>query len=117
MESHKDRILWLLKTVCSGRGSASKSGELTGMTGIDDREVREIIRELRREGHPIGSGPRGFWWINEPEEHRQFLDSLKGRAFDILRTVSIQAHIPAAELAGQLKIELEGENADTREHH
>jgi hypothetical protein len=107
MNQHKKNILSLLFLQCNGRENASKSGEITGMTGIGDREIREIIRELRREGHPIGSGPRGFWWINNSGELKEYFSNMKSRAFDMLKTVSIQERSSAAELAGQLGIALE----------
>jgi hypothetical protein len=103
--TRKQFVLYVLRA-CKDKACASTSHEITGMTGIDDREVREIVRELRREGYPIGSCSRGFWWITDPGEHREFLESMKGRAFDLLKTVSIQARIPASELAGQLTIAL-----------
>ena len=105
--TRKDMVLNLLYTQCQGRKNAMKSGEITGITGIEDREIREIVRELRKEGHPIGSGAKGFWWITDSGELKQTINNLKSRAFDMLRTVSIQERIPAAELAGQLRIALE----------
>lgn len=109
MNQSKRNILALLNLRCQGKSEAIKAGEITGMTGIGCKEVQKIIRELRREGHPIAADYRlGYWWIVDPREHKQWLDQMKRRAFDVLKTVSIQAHITAAELAGQLTLELEG---------
>ena len=73
-----------------------------------ERNIRHIVRELRREGYPIGSSVKGFWWITDQAEHRQTMSNLKSRAFDMLKTVAIQERITAAELAGQLRAELDG---------
>lgn len=105
--TNKNKITSLLYLHCQGRDNSIKSGEITAMTMIPDREIREIIRELRKEGHPIGSGEKGYWWIVDSGELKKTMANLKSRAFDLLRTVRIQEGIPAAELLGQLKLHLE----------
>jgi len=102
-------ILSLLYLSCQGRENAMTSREITGMTGVGQKQVQKIIRDFRRFGHPIGADFEvGYWWIVDPEEHKTWIEQLRRRAFDYLRTVSIQGNITAAKLAGQLKLELEG---------
>ena len=109
MNQHRKNVLSLLFMQCQGSENAVKSGEITGMTGLPDREIRDIIRDLRLEGHPIGSSPaRGFWWISDPAELKEFIECMKGRGFSILKTVKKLANVTALELAGQLQVELEG---------
>lgn len=47
-------------TICLSRTPKTQK-ELEDLTGIDRREVRKIIRELRIEGMKICSGNAGFW--------------------------------------------------------
>lgn len=108
MTETQKKVLAYLNLFALGKESAIHSLKLAGLTGIEERKVRDIIRDLRRMGHPIGSGAQGFWFISDPQEHRATMANLKSRAFDMLRTVSIQERIPAAELAGQLRVALEG---------
>jgi hypothetical protein len=105
--SLKVQVFSYLSFYSKGRDNATTSEALALRFRIPERVVRQVIRELRREGHPIGPGGRGYWYVISPDEHLIVMSKLKSRAFDLLKTVSIQERIPAAELAGQLKISLE----------
>jgi hypothetical protein len=52
-------------------------------TGADptrtDRLVRDLIRELIREGHPIGSCRKGYFFIETRAELEEVLEDLRGR--------------------------------------
>ncbi|MCL4473529.1 MAG: hypothetical protein M1455_06270 [Actinobacteria bacterium] len=56
------RILSRLQISHKGQKHAIKAPALAADLGISDREVREIIHDLRVTGEPICSGAHGFYW-------------------------------------------------------
>jgi hypothetical protein len=77
---------------------------------ISDREVKAIIRILRKDhAFPIISRrkkPHGYWWCQSKREMEEFVDTFKSQALDELHTLSriVKENFP--ELAGQLKLEM-----------
>lgn len=64
--------------------------ELSALTELNDRAVRREIRALRRAGVPVIPLPGGGYKLAETEEEKSTLFRLyKGRALDMLRTVSL----------------------------
>jgi hypothetical protein len=86
------------------------SVELRFQRKIDAREVKAIIRVLRKDhSFPIISRrqkPSGYWWCTSRGEMEAFIDTFKSQALDELHTLSriVKENFP--ELAGQLKLEM-----------
>jgi len=81
-----------LKTILQrheGRNRAVTGKELTKMLGHrDDREIRQIIRELIKDGLPVASTtrpPAGYFLITSYQEAREYANSIKGRLIEDAR--------------------------------
>ena len=48
--------------------------------------VRDCVREFRREGHPIASGSKGYFYAKYRTELVPTINSLRSRAKDLLKT-------------------------------
>ena len=62
------------------------SAELERAFGMTGAEVRNLIRELRREGHPIAND-KGYYYAKSYEEFKPTLDDLEHRAESLFNTV------------------------------
>ena len=56
-------------------------------------ELRDIVREARRKGIPIGSDPRGYYICKEKSELLHTLNHLKSRSLSMLQTISYMEKI------------------------
>lgn len=78
---------------------------------IDERKVKKVIRELRREhGFPIlarRKRPSGYWWCETADEMESFVSSFRSQAMDELVTISKMVKLNYPEIAGQLRLEEE----------
>lgn len=100
-----------------GRSHAVQVREISLRTGIDERKVREIVKDLvERHYLPIGSTsghPGGYYVITDPGELRQVRSSLVRRAVSILNRAKTYDRAGwVHELAGQLALRLEQETAE-----
>ena len=55
--------------------------------GLSGTEIRDIVRELRREGYPIANSKSGYYFANNYEEIEPTINDLESRAFSMLETV------------------------------
>jgi len=64
--------------------------ELVDRTGLNEREVRKLITELRNAGLPIiaTSGHYGYWIASSNQEQRMLINEYKHRAYKLLKTAS-----------------------------
>jgi len=78
MDNLKDNILQYLK---HGHENAIGKSQLQQRLQLkDDREMRQAIKELRHEGHPIGlslSKPHGYYIIETKDELHQCMKTFK----------------------------------------
>ncbi len=63
------------------------SSNLEFLYGINGCEVRDIIRELRREGEPIANSKHGYYYAKEFSEIEPTISDLENRALSMLETV------------------------------
>ena len=111
VNNNKQAVLEFIHTSCQGRKHAMTARSLSRVLGIPEREVREIVSELRRERHPIASAvnpPYGFYIpknMQEAKECRQHLYSritqLKktAKAFDAAIDGSFDKQVKQLELS------------------
>lgn len=115
--SHEEQLIAGIIAEARGRARAVQVKELARRTGIDERRVREIVKQLI-EDHclPIGSTsglPGGYYMITDARELRQVRRSLVHRAVSILnraRTYDKAGWVK--EMAGQLALKLEEEESE-----
>ena len=85
-------------------GSVWTREELSTLTDMPDRAIRNMIREARREGVPIMALPNGGYKLAETcEEKQKLLHMYRGRAMDELCTYS--ALSKTMQLDGQISVE------------
>lgn len=88
-EADKRKIRKALK---KGKRSAKTADELQRETGIENSRTQEpirgMIRELIREGLPVGSLPKcGYWIIKTEKELKEVVENLKSRTKGIAKRV------------------------------
>lgn len=87
-----------------GDGSIWTREELTLLTDMPDRSIRNMIREARRQGVPIMALPNGGYKLAQTSEEKQkLLHMYRGRAMDELCTYS--ALSKTMQLDGQISVE------------
>lgn len=57
------------------------------VTGVDTRNVSELVAEYTRRGFPVCSCARGFFRASTEAEFREHLDKERRRAVDVLHKV------------------------------
>lgn len=72
----------LLNLIPYGRDNAISRADLVRLTGLDDRTVRDNIKELVRQGYPIlsSSQARGYWLSNNIAEIEAFIRECDSRS-------------------------------------
>lgn len=63
-----------------------KSEELEQLFGVKGPSIRNIIRQLRRTGHPIAESNKGYYYADSFEMIRDTVEDLEGRAKSLLKT-------------------------------
>lgn len=57
------KVLRFLRDECNGKTNAKYSAEICGPCYIQESQLREIVNELRRRGHPVcSSSSTGYWY-------------------------------------------------------
>ena len=85
-------------------GSVWTRKELSNITNMPDRAIRNMIREARRQGVPIMALPDGGYKLAQTSEEKQkLLHMYRGRAMDELCTYS--ALSKTMQLDGQISVE------------
>lgn len=73
----KDQLLVLLRLANINKPIYSNELEIKLETsGV---EIRELIRELRREGHPIAACKQGYFYARDMSELKDTIEDLEGR--------------------------------------
>lgn len=72
-----------------GREHGRKMKELTAITGLSEREVRQAIQAERKAGSPILSdNASGYFLVGDSAEAVQFARSMRHRAGEILKSAA-----------------------------
>jgi len=79
-------LLLRLRRECRGREHALKAPALAALLGISTRQLRELAREARREGHPVCADAAGYYYAATDQEYQHLRASLRSRAFDMVMT-------------------------------
>lgn len=78
---------------------------------VSDRQVKSIIRDLRRQHlFPICSRkgkPAGYWWGRTEDEIAEFVEAWRAQYLDEAKTLSLMLKANYPRLAGQMKLALE----------
>lgn len=103
-------VLELIRTSCQGHRNAMTARSLSRITGVTEREVRDIVANLRRKGHLIASAvnpPYGFYIPENMGEAKACQRHLRSRitqlkatakAFDAAINTTVNKHIQQHQL-------------------
>jgi biotin operon repressor len=92
-------VLDYLRLFCFGRVKAVKADVLAERYQTSRREINSVIRDLRKEGHLIGSSkdkPHGYYIPANEGEVLQYMDTFKSELFDMLETFNRQKRMQRA---------------------
>lgn len=93
-----------------GRDHGISVAELSVVTGLSARTLREAISELRTRGHAIvGTPETGYYIAQTPDEVQECCRFLRARAMHSLTIEARLRRLALPELLGQLALELQGE--------
>ena len=67
-EADKARVLEVVKGTCNGRLNARPRRQIAEMTNVTQRQLREMVRELNKEGEPIMPSNTGYYYCTNPDE-------------------------------------------------
>ncbi len=81
-------FLTLIMTRHRGRENAVTAPMLAALCGCSERQIRTMVRELRRQGHPICADDAGYYYAATEEEYQALQRQLDNRAKDMLVTRS-----------------------------
>lgn len=109
-ELTRDQLLAALRSHigrANGIGARDLCREMFGMFADPgtERALREMVNELRREGHHICAHPStGYFLAETPEELAETCTFLIDRALSSLTQVSAMKRVSIPDLFGQLKL-------------
>lgn len=93
-----------------GREKGIGVAELSVVTGLSARTLREAISELRTRGHAVvGTPETGYYIAQTPGEVEECCRFLRARALHSLTIEARLRRLALPELLGQLALELQGE--------
>jgi len=95
------------------REEAIKIRDLAELVWMDERSMRQTIRQLRLMGYPIGSSsepPAGYWHMQKSEDAEETGRQFLNRALKELKIYWKIRKCTLPDLMGQVELEL-GEDA------
>lgn len=111
IEEIASKVLSRLTLWHQGRERGISGARLAGALGVDGREIRKAVEELREEGSPICALPKyGYFYPVNQEEFEEFCEFLTKRSMKTLRLLSQMRRISLPALIGQMQLELTEED-------
>lgn len=100
-QSNYNPQLRLLSILIEGNKSRQ---ELAQRMSLSDREVRDLIARMRKDGFPIcSSSAGGGYWIGSEAEIRQTIAEYRARGQECLKTaIAMEINL---EMSGQMEID------------
>lgn len=77
--STADQMLEYLKDYHTTESKAVKNRELRSLFNLTDKQVRNVVSQLRQGGAPICSSSYGYWYSTDPEDIEKTLRRLEGQ--------------------------------------
>ena len=93
--------LRLLSLLIEGKKSRQ---ELARRMGMSDRDVRDLISRMRKDGFPIcSSSSGGGYWIGSPDEIKRTIAEYRARGYECLKTaIAMEINL---EMPGQMEVD------------
>ena len=94
-------LLTFLKTECRGKDRAVKVRNLALTFRLDQRELRDQLRQLNLSGEPIVSSPWGIYIATEPQDIDQYWHNLNSRVLKLLERMRAISKTKTREFIGK----------------
>ena len=111
---NKDLVRGYLHAQCLGKGKAVPSQALEQALNLSGNSLRKQVNRLRREGVPIASCSRGYFYAETEEELQRTIRQLQSRIKKIAYAERglIKAWREQFNNSGQITFPLEGGDTD-----
>ena len=73
------QMLEYLKDFHRSESGAIKSRELRTLFNLTDKQVRNLVGQLRKDGEPVCSSFYGYWYSTDPEDIEKTLHRLEAQ--------------------------------------
>ena len=73
------RLLDYLKDYHYTESKAVKNRELRSLFNLTDKQVRNVVSQLRQYGEPVCSSSYGYWYSTDPEDIEKTLHRLEAQ--------------------------------------
>ena len=73
------QMLGYLKDYHNKESEAVKNRELRSLFSLTDKQVRNVVSQLRQEGEPICSSSYGYWYSTDPNDIEKTLHRLEAQ--------------------------------------
>jgi biotin operon repressor len=88
-----------------GRANGILGATLADLVVVNPRKLREVIQELREQGHHVcGTPESGYFLAETPDELEETCQFLQGRALASLRQVAAMRRVSLPDLFGQIHL-------------
>ena len=77
--STASQMLEYLKEFHSTESKAVKNRELRPLFKLTDKQVRNVVSQLRQEGEPVCSSSCGYWYSTDPDDIEKTLHRLEAQ--------------------------------------
>ena len=81
------QILEYLKDFHTTESGAIKSRELRTLFNLTDKQVRNLVSQLRQDGEPVCSSFYGYWYSTDPEDIEKTLHRLEAQVENMIISV------------------------------
>jgi hypothetical protein len=72
-------MLEYLKDRHNTESNALKNRELRFLFNLTERQVRDVVSQLRQEGEPVCSSTYGYWYSTDPDDIEKTLHRLEAQ--------------------------------------
>lgn len=73
------QMLEYLKDYHNTEIKAIKNRELRSLFNLTDKQVRNVVSQLRQEGAPVCSSSYGYWYSTDPDDIEKTLHRLEAQ--------------------------------------
>ena len=112
-EADKARVLGWFEKYCRGYKNARKKQDILPYVDLEERYFRQIVHDLKKEGHIYSTSSRGYWWAllatNNHAEIVAMKESLKeekSRAMSLLEGIDKKMKALESHNQGQKELVL-----------
>lgn len=86
--SKAHQMLEYLKDCHGAESVAIKNRELRSLFNLTDKQVRNIVSQLRQEGEPVCSSSYGYWYSTDPADLERTLHRLEAQVENMNHSIT-----------------------------